>query len=52
MNFTVSVLLTVVAAVCLAIALLVSVSVVDSNFDAWLSGGLLSFVLAHLPWRT
>lgn len=40
--------LMVAAAVCLAVAVLVSTGTVSGNFDAWLAGGLLSWALALL----
>jgi hypothetical protein len=40
----------VVAIVCLAVGLLLALNVISGgNQDAWLFGGLLAFVAAHLP---
>ena len=44
-----SLLFILAAVICFAVALLVAVGAVQSNFDAWTAGGLLSFALAHLP---
>ena len=44
-----SLLFILLAVICFAVALLVSLGAVGSNFDAWIAGGLLSFALAHLP---
>lgn len=44
-----SLLFLLAAAVCFAVALLVSLAVIQSNYDAWLAGGLLSYVISCLP---
>lgn len=47
-NVNVSMILLVAAIVCLSIALLVSVGVVTSNWQAWLTGGLLAWALSKI----
>lgn len=49
MTVTRSLLFLLAAVVCFAVALLVAVSAITSNYDAWLAGGLLSYVLSCLP---
>jgi len=50
MAVTRSLLFLVAAAACFVVALLIAINAISSgNFDAWLAGGLLSFVLAHIP---
>lgn len=50
MILTRSLLFLVVALVCLTIALLLALNVFDGpHEDAWLIGGLIAFVAAHLP---
>jgi hypothetical protein len=44
-----SLLFILAAVICFAVALLVSLGAVQSSFDSWVAGGLLSFALAHLP---
>lgn len=45
-----SLLFLVVALVCFVVALLLALSVFDGgNYPAWIAGGLIAFVAAHLP---
>lgn len=44
-----SALLVAAACVCFAVALLVDLSVIQSNEPAWRDGGLLAFALSFLP---
>jgi hypothetical protein len=39
----------IAAVVCLVIALLMALAVIHGDHEAWLDGGLLSFVLSFLP---
>ena len=38
----------VLAAICFAVATLIVAWPISGNFDAWLAGGLLSYVLSRL----
>lgn len=40
--------LVIAAAVCFAVAVLVSATTLGGNFDAWLAGGLLAWALSVL----
>lgn len=54
MNVTISVVLTLVAVACFAIATAIAAAwfgITDGNVFAWIAGGLTLFALAHLPWR-
>lgn len=49
MQLTRSILFLIVSAICLAAATVVALGAITSNYDAWLAGGLLSYVLSCLP---
>lgn len=49
MTVTRSLLFLIVAVVCAAVAVVVALGSLPSNYDAWLAGSLLAYFLSCLP---
>ena len=45
---TVSRILIIAAALCFGVAILIALGAFHTNYDAWLAGGLLSYMLSYL----